>query len=250
MLFQGQSDYYNQTSSTVIVFEASPYLLTKVSSFQYKWRGEHISKRSDLYQVQRQLQYNAQNENGTPPRPLSRRKQRAATAAAAEEAAVLSEDRRRALTVTYNGASAGEARERLLKNPAMSLGPGLTLPPTEDKSYNLLTHYRAPGPELVNKSVPSCGLPSGWSDKHDRCIAYLSTHAPLKDGKIPRQEVVQPRYTTRQITSFLLMRFPELCRHRIKEKIIELRLELLDQASTLLLHVLWSGQRFSCNMFV
>ncbi|KAA8573588.1 hypothetical protein EYC84_005171 [Monilinia fructicola] len=198
-----------------------------------------------------------QNENGTPPRPVSRRKQRAAASAAetaAEEAAVLSEDRRRALTATYNGASAGEARERLLQNPAMSLGPGLTLPPTEDKTYNLLTHYRAPGPELVNKSVPSCGLPSGWSDKHDRCIAYLSTHAPLKDGKIPRQEVVQPRYTTRQITSFLLMRFPELCRHRIKEKTIELRLELLDQVSpaealTLLLHVLRSDLRFSCNTF-
>ncbi|QSZ34561.1 hypothetical protein DSL72_006155 [Monilinia vaccinii-corymbosi] len=201
-----------------------------------------------------------QNENSAPPRPVSRRKQRAA-AAAAEEAALLSEERRSALTATYNGASAGEARERLLQNPAMSLGPGLTLQPTEDKAYNLLTYYRAPGPELVNKSVPSCGLPSGWSDKHDRCIAYLSTHAPLKDGKVPRQEVVQPRYTTRQITSFLLKRFPELCRHvswqstmsaeweaanrikRIKEKTIELRLELLDRSENSYFSVAYGGYK-------
>ncbi|ESZ98532.1 hypothetical protein SBOR_1064 [Sclerotinia borealis F-4128] len=180
-----------------------------------------------------------QNENGTPPRPLSRRKQRAAAAAAA--AAGLSEDRRRTLTATYNGVSAGEARERLLQNPVMNLGPGCTLPPTEDKTYNLLTYFRAPGPELVNKSVPSCGLPSGWSDKHDRCIAYLSTHAMLVDGKVPRQEMHQPRYTTREITSFLLKRFPELCHNRIKEKTIELRLELLDRSENSYFSVAYGG---------
>ncbi|KAF7874735.1 uncharacterized protein EAF02_008712 [Botrytis sinoallii] len=165
-----------------------------------------------------------QNENGTPPRPLSRRKKREAEAAAA--AVVLSEDRRRALEATYNGASAGEAREKLLQNPALSLGPGLHLPPTEDKTYNLLTHFRVPGPELVNKSVPSCGLPLGWSDKHDRCIA---------------QEALQPRYTTREITSFILKRFPELCRHRIKESIIELRLELLDRSENSYFSVEYGG---------
>ncbi|KAF7884990.1 hypothetical protein EAF00_010808 [Botryotinia globosa] len=185
-----------------------------------------------------------QNENGTPPRPLSRRKKReieAAAAAAADAAVVLSENRRRALEATYNGASAGEAREKLLQNPAMSLGPGLHLPPTEDKTYNLLTHFRVPGPELVNKSVPSCGLPLGWSDKHDRCIAYMSTHAPLVQGKVPRQEALQPRYTTREITSFILKRFPELCRHRIKESIIELRLELLDRSENSYFSVEYGG---------
>ncbi|TGO52800.1 hypothetical protein BOTNAR_0313g00130 [Botryotinia narcissicola] len=184
-----------------------------------------------------------QNENGTPPRPLSRRKKREAEAAAAavDAAVVLSEDRRRALEATYNGASAGEAREKLLQNPAMSLGPGLHLPPTEDKTYNLLTYFRVPGPELVNKSVPSCGLPLGWSDKHDRCIAYMSTHAPMVQGKVPRQEALQPRYTTREITSFILKRFPELCRDRIKESIIELRLELLDRSENSYFSVEYGG---------
>ncbi|TEY48916.1 hypothetical protein BOTCAL_0289g00150 [Botryotinia calthae] len=182
-----------------------------------------------------------ENENGTPPRPLSRRKKREAEAAAAAAAAVLSENRRRALEATYNGASAGEAREKLLQNPSMSLGPGLHLSPTEDKAYNLLTHFRVPGPELVNKSVPSCGLPSGWSDKHDRCIAYMSTHAPLAQGKVPKQESLQPRYTTHEITSFILKRFPELCRHRIKESTIELRLELLDRSENSYFSVEYGG---------
>ncbi|KAF7899079.1 uncharacterized protein EAF01_008292 [Botrytis porri] len=181
-----------------------------------------------------------QNENGTPPRPLSRRKKREAEAVEAA-AVVLSEDRRRALEATYNGANAGEAREKLLQNPAMSLGPGLHLPSTEDKTYNLLTHFRVPGPELVNKSVPSCGLPSGWSDKHDRCIAYLSTHAPLLQGKVPKQEALQPRYTTRETSSFILKRFPELCGHRIKESIIELRLELLDRSENSYFSIEYGG---------
>ncbi|KAI9647534.1 hypothetical protein NHQ30_003919 [Ciborinia camelliae] len=146
------------------------------------------------------------NENGTPPHPLSRRKQRAAVA----EAALLSEDCRRALTVNCNGASAVESGEKLLQNPVKSLESDLNLP--EDTKYNL-TYFGAPGPELVSKNVPSCGLPPGWSNKHDRCIAYMSTHAPLIDGKVPRQEECQERHTTREITTFLLMRFPELCSH-------------------------------------
>ncbi|APA05980.1 predicted protein [Sclerotinia sclerotiorum 1980 UF-70] len=113
--------------------------------------------------------------------------------------------------------------------------------PALDKAYNLLTHYRIPGPELVNKSVPSCGLPSGWSDKHDRCIAYLSTHAPLVQGKVPKQEALQPRHSTREITTFILKRFPELCRHRIKETTIELRLELLDRSENSYFSVAYGG---------
>ncbi|CCD43519.1 hypothetical protein BofuT4_uP011950.1 [Botrytis cinerea T4] len=39
---------------------------------------------------------------------------------------------------------------------------------------------------------------------------------------MPKQEALQPRHTTRGITSFILKRFPELCRHHIKESTIEL----------------------------
>lgn len=66
-----------------------------------------------------------EKENSSPHGPVSREKQHTA------EAALLSEDRRRVLTAAYNGVSAGEARERLLQNPAVSLVPGLNLPPTE-----------------------------------------------------------------------------------------------------------------------
>ncbi|KAM3084271.1 hypothetical protein ACMFMF_001628 [Clarireedia jacksonii] len=138
---------------------------------------------------------------------------------------------RKALASTYNGEEAAAARLKLLKTPFTGPRPQ-PLDPLDPNSggkvLNILTYYRIPGPELVNKSAPSCGLPHAWSQKHDRFIAYLATHAPLVDGKIPSHEMCKPRYTTENISSMLLARFPELSRGRIKVDVIERRLLLLD----------------------
>ncbi|PQE22815.1 hypothetical protein CJF30_00008384 [Rutstroemia sp. NJR-2017a BBW] len=138
---------------------------------------------------------------------------------------------RKALASTYNCEEAAAARLKLLKTPFTDFRPQ-PLDPLDPNSggkvMNILTYYRIPGPELVNKSSPSCGLPHSWSQKHDRFIAYLATHAPLVNGKIPSHEMCKPRYTTEAISSMLLARFPELSRGRIKVDIIERRLLLLD----------------------
>ena len=65
--------------------------------------------------------------------------------------------------------------------------------------------------EAVLKQFPSClGLPIGWTDKHDRCIAYLATHAPLtSEGRVPNNESSQERYTYAEISSFLRFHFTQ-----------------------------------------
>lgn len=110
--------------------------------FNYPQSYQHFTIIKFLKDKQTRSNIVTENENGTPPRPLSRRKKREAEAAAAAAAAavVLSEDRRRALEATYNGASAGEAREKLLQNPSMSLGPGLHLSPTEVSTGVFVMH--------------------------------------------------------------------------------------------------------------
>lgn len=71
--------------------------------------------------------------------------------------------------------------------------------------------------DAPNSKVPSCvGLPAGWDNVHDRCIAYLSTHAPLtSSGKIPPNEIAVERYTTEEISEFLVTRFPIFHRHKV-----------------------------------
>lgn len=59
--------------------------------------------------------------------------------------------------------------------------------------------------------VPSCvGLPRGWNSENDRCIAYLSTHAPLTaNGHVPDQEATLERHSTEAISDFLIANFPK-----------------------------------------
>lgn len=67
-------------------------------------------------------------------------------------------------------------------------------------------------PPTTATKIPSTPkLPKTWGKTHDRFITYLSTHAPLENGKIPKDEEQKPRYNNAQIASMMMDRFPELC---------------------------------------
>ncbi|KAL3418670.1 hypothetical protein PVAG01_10386 [Phlyctema vagabunda] len=97
--------------------------------------------------------------------------------------------------------------------------------------------------ETVDLRIPSSsGLPVGWSTKNDRFIAYLATHAPLVNGKIPHDEISCERYSLEHIAKLCRERFPKFKHYvslaeavgyrivfgRISVASIENRLAILD----------------------
>lgn len=76
-------------------------------------------------------------------------------------------------------------------------------------------YTRPSGPELVNHRQPSCvSLPEAWNEVHDRFIAYLWSHCPLdRNGQVPRSEEKRDRWTSVEIATLVMERFPNLDSH-------------------------------------
>ncbi|KAF5879058.1 uncharacterized protein Bfra_006262 [Botrytis fragariae] len=86
---------------------------------------------------------------------------------------------------------------------------------------------KANGAQGNSKLPLTCVKPGNFASTPSNSSADYYPSSPFLPSTTT-QEALQPRYTTREITSFVLKRFPELCRNRIKESIIEFRWEFLD----------------------
>ncbi|KAH6670055.1 hypothetical protein B0J14DRAFT_597785 [Halenospora varia] len=106
-------------------------------------------------------------------------------------------------------------------------------PSSKDQYNNKTFDAKKNNYETVLLNIPSCivGLPQCWNSMHDRFIAYLATHAPLdENGMVRADEEVCERWSSEEISEMLSERFEVLRGVHIKTSVIEMRLDLLDQA--------------------